>query len=51
MRRAALRWREAGALLFALSDKPDEASVPTGELAAEGLLPIHRVETHAVGFG
>ena len=49
VREAALRWRASGALLFGLSDKPDEASIPTKELAAEGFMPIHRVETHAVG--
>ena len=48
-RQAALAWKEQGALLFGLSDKPDEASVPGPELAARGCLPIHRVETHAVG--
>ena len=50
VRAAALRWKERGALLFGLSDKPDEASVPTPELAEQGYEPIHRVETHAVGF-
>lgn len=49
VREVALSWRERGALLFGLSDKPDEASVPTAELAADGYLPIHHVETHAVG--
>jgi hypothetical protein len=49
VRRAALSWRDQGALLFGLSDKPDEASVPTEELAARGYQPIHRAETHAVG--
>jgi hypothetical protein len=49
VREAALRWRARGALLFGLSDKPDEASIPTEPLAEEGFLPIHRVETHAVG--
>jgi hypothetical protein len=49
VREIALSWRARGALLFGLSDKPDEASVPTAELVAEGFLPIHRVETHAVG--
>jgi hypothetical protein len=49
VREAALRWKREGALLFGLSDKPDEASIPTKEWAHEGLLPIHRVETHAVG--
>lgn len=49
VREMALAWRERGALLFGLSDKPDEASLPTAELAAQGYRPIHRVETHAVG--
>jgi hypothetical protein len=49
VREMALQWRERGALLFGLSDKPDEASVPGEELAAQGRLPIHRVETHVVG--
>jgi hypothetical protein len=49
VRQMALAWKEQGALLFGLSDKPDEASVPGPELAARGCLPIHRVETHAVG--
>ena len=49
VREMALAWREQGALLFGLSDKPDEASVPTDDLAGQGYQPIHRVETHAVG--
>jgi hypothetical protein len=49
VRQVALAWKEQGVLLFGLSDKPDEASVPGPELAARGCLPIHRVETHAVG--
>lgn len=49
VRETALKWRAQGALLFGLSDKPDEASVPTGELATVGYLAIHQVETHAVG--
>jgi hypothetical protein len=48
VREAALRWIAQGALLFALSDKPDEASVPSEEQAAQGYRPIHRTETHAV---
>ncbi len=46
----ALEWRRRGALLFGLSDKPDEASIPTAELAARGWQPIHRTPTHAVGM-
>jgi hypothetical protein len=49
VRAVALAWREQGALLFGLSDKPDEASIPSTELAAQGYQPIHRTETHAVG--
>lgn len=49
VRALALRWKQRGALLFGLSDKPDEASIPTEELANRGYLPIHQVETHAVG--
>lgn len=49
VREAAAWLRERGALLFALSDKPDEASLPTEELAAQGWQPIHRTSTHAVG--
>jgi hypothetical protein len=49
VRDAASRLRDRGALLFALSDKPDEASLPTDDLAAQGWQPIHRTSTHAVG--
>jgi hypothetical protein len=46
--RQAQVWKERGTLLFGLSDKPDEASIPTSQQAADGLLPIHRVETAIV---
>lgn len=49
VRETALAWRKRGVLLFGLSDKPDEASIPTKDLAAQGYQSIHRVETHAVG--
>lgn len=49
VRALALDWGAQGALLFGLSDKPDEASFPTPELAGQGYVPIHRAETHAVG--
>ncbi len=49
VRAVALEWRAGGALLFGLSDKPDEASLPDDALAAQGYRPIHRMETHAVG--
>jgi hypothetical protein len=38
-----------GVLTFGLSDKPDEASVPTAEAASDGALPLHRVEMKVVG--
>ncbi len=43
---AAARWHDRGALLFGLSDKPDEASVPE---ATDERLPVHRAVTHMVG--
>ena len=49
VRRAALAWKQAGALLFGLSDKPDEASLPTPEQAAQGRLPLHQTITHTLG--
>lgn len=49
VRHLALEWQARGALVFGLSDKPDEASKPTGEQAARGYAPIHRQSTHAVG--
>lgn len=49
VREAAHRWKERGALLFGLSDKPYEASIPGNELVLRGYKPIHKVETHAVG--
>ncbi len=51
VREISLRWRAQGALLFGLSDKPDEASVPSDALAGQGYRPIHRAKTHAVGYG
>jgi hypothetical protein len=49
VRSLALNWRARGALLFGLSDKPDEASFPTPDLAEKGYQPIHRTETHILG--
>ena len=45
----AMAWRDQGTLLFGLSDKPDEASIPPKDLAAQGYVPIHRARTHVVG--
>ena len=50
VRERASDWLFKGALLFGLSDKPDEASVPSSELASQGYLPIHKVETSVVGI-
>jgi hypothetical protein len=49
VRQAALTWKAQGALLFGISDKPDEASLPTEALALQGCQPIHRIETDIVG--
>jgi hypothetical protein len=49
VRQQAIRWQAQGALVFGLSDKPDEASVPTPEQASQGALPLHRIPTHSVG--
>ncbi|MEN6479816.1 MAG: hypothetical protein ABFD20_09285 [Anaerolineales bacterium] len=38
----ARQMQARGVLLFAISDKPDEASTPTPEDAAAGLQPLHR---------
>lgn len=46
---AAAWLRERGCLLTALSDKPDEATMPTPEQIAQGFLPLHRVPAHIVG--
>ncbi len=49
VRALALEWRRNNALLFGLSDKPDEASFPAPHLVSQGALPIHRVPTSVVG--
>ena len=49
VREAALAWHDQGALLFGISDKPDEASIPSAKQESEGFKPIHQVETDAVG--
>jgi hypothetical protein len=38
-----------GALVFGLSDKPDEASFPTAEQEKQGMKPLHQLETLVVG--
>jgi len=41
--------RKRGVLLFSLTDKPDESSIPRPELAQKGYLPLHRVTMKVVG--
>ena len=41
--------QKRGVLLFGLSDKPDEASIPRAELARKGYAPIHRTRMKVVG--
>jgi hypothetical protein len=48
VREHALKWLAQGALIFGVSDKPDEASIPTQAQAAQGYQPIHRTQTHIV---
>ncbi len=43
------RWQDRGALVIGVSDKPDEAALPTPEAAAEGLVALHEAATHRVG--
>jgi hypothetical protein len=38
-----------GALVFGVSDKPDEASLPDAQQAAQGRQPLHHLRTVAVG--
>jgi len=49
VRELALWLRSRGCLVMTMSDKPDEATLPTPELAAQGYLPLHRTPTTAVG--
>jgi hypothetical protein len=49
VRQAAGELRKRGALVFGLSDKPDEASFPSPEQAQGGMLPLHRLETLCAG--
>ncbi len=46
---AAQTWAGNGAMIFGLSDKPDEATNPQPDLAAKGMKPIHQIETHLIG--
>lgn len=41
--------KERGVLLFGLTDKPDESSIPRPELSQKGYLPLHRITMKVVG--
>ena len=41
--RLACNMMKRGVLTFGISDKPDEASIPSPELASQGYLPLHNV--------
>ncbi len=45
----AQEWAQHGALLFGLSDKPDEAALPAEDAAQTGALSLHHMRTHIVG--
>ena len=41
--------RERGALLFSISDRPDESLIPSPELARRGYRPVHELPCKIVG--
>ncbi len=49
VREGALAAGRRGALVFGLSDKPDEAATPTEEGRRQGREPLHRISTHSYG--
>jgi hypothetical protein len=51
VRTAAADLRQRGALIFGVSDKPDEASLPSATQAKADMKPLHRLETLAAGEG
>jgi hypothetical protein len=48
VRTKALEWRDRGALILGLSDKPDEASCPD-DAESSGMPPLHRAPAYIVG--
>ncbi len=44
-----LSYKLKGSLVFGISDKPDEASLPTNDLSIRGYQSIHQTITHSVG--
>jgi hypothetical protein len=49
VRQTAASLAKDGALVFGVSDKPDEASLPNPKQANMGMKALHRLETLAVG--
>jgi hypothetical protein len=49
VRQLALAFRAGGSVVFGVSDKPDEASLPNHDQALAGKKPLHRMETVAAG--
>ncbi|MBE2234559.1 MAG: hypothetical protein IAE85_13790 [Anaerolinea sp.] len=49
VRETALWLKRRGCLLLTMSDKPDEATLPSAALAAQGYQPLHRTASAAVG--
>jgi hypothetical protein len=49
VRQAAATLRERGALTFGVSDKPDEASLPSETQAQAGMRALHHLMTLVVG--
>ena len=50
VRETAVELRERGTLIFGVSDKPDEASVPNETQARAGMKALHHLETLSVGM-
>ena len=49
VRATALQLQKQGALVFGVSDKPDEASLPNAEQAKAGMKALHHLPTLAIG--
>lgn len=49
VRDLALAWKQHGVLIFGLSDKPDEATLPPVDMVTQGYQALHRTETHILG--
>jgi hypothetical protein len=47
----AIEAEKSSILVFGLSDKPDEASIPTKEQMSNGMLPLHQLSTTVIEGG